>query len=175
MLIRVLKQKATDDGTLMSRVKQFSRSFKSGSSQSPTSPTRYYITMAGPNSKGSAQVAIYKKSDTHNDSASPASLNKVNNRGTTATRSSVEGASTEHGDAGTVVSSLTPERREVVMDVKDDGGSGGVSATSTPESAPLPSRCPADQGRGNGAESSMDGKEDQYQSKISISCLPNVI
>ena len=57
----------------MSKMKRFSQRFKSSSHANYSLPMRYYTKMAGPNSKGRAEVAIYRKDIFPQDDAPVAS------------------------------------------------------------------------------------------------------
>lgn len=52
---------------MLSKVKRFSQKLKSSNPSSHTLPTRYYIKMNGPHSKGSAEVAIYQMDESMRD------------------------------------------------------------------------------------------------------------
>jgi len=94
--------------------------------------------MAGPNAKGSAEVAIYKKNDSLSESeVSPSHLKEENGGETVALWSAVESSSSEQlGESDRTVSSQDGEVKD-----KSDGGAGKKerAATSAPASLQLPS------------------------------------
>ncbi len=61
LLIDIYMERTKEEHSLMSKVKRFWDKSGSNPYNSHTLPTRYYVKMNGPNSKGSAEVAIYQK------------------------------------------------------------------------------------------------------------------